>query len=158
MVNSKYDSICVTAKELFWKHGFKRVSVDEICKKSNVSKMTFYKYFPNKLELAKTIFSNVVEDGINRFREIMKEECTPAEKIKKLLLMKVESTNDISPEFMQDFYVGREPELKGFVEEKTHQAWDILIHDYKKAQQEGIFRKDFDPRLLIKVQYKLSIY
>ena len=29
------------ARELFWKHGFKRVSIEEICQKASVSKMTF---------------------------------------------------------------------------------------------------------------------
>jgi hypothetical protein len=69
--------------------------------------------------------------------------------------MKIESTNDISSEFMQDFYVGREPELKAFVEMKTREAWDVLLDDYKEAQEAGVFRKDFDPELLMKIQYRL---
>jgi AcrR family transcriptional regulator len=153
--NKKYNDILDTAKDLFWKYGFRRVSIEEVCQKAGVSKMTFYKHFPNKIELAKEIFSRVVEDGIKRFREIMKEDCSPAEKIKKMMLMKIESTNDISSEFMQDFYVGREPELKAFVEMKTREAWDVLLDDYKEAQEAGVFRKDFDPELLMKIQYRL---
>ena len=51
-VNRKYDDIMSTGKDLFWKYGIRRVTVEEICEKSNVSKMTFYKYFPNKETLA----------------------------------------------------------------------------------------------------------
>lgn len=155
MKSKKYNDILSTAKDLFWKHGFKRVSIEEICQTASVSKMTYYKYFPNKIELAKTIFNMVIEDGIKRFRVIMKEDCSPAKKIRKMMLLKIESTNDISSEFMQDFYVGREPELKTFVEERTRDAWAILLDDYKKAQDDGIFRKDFKPELLMKIQYKL---
>jgi AcrR family transcriptional regulator len=154
--SQKYSDIINKARELFWKHGFRRVSIEEICRKANVSKMTYYKYFPNKTELAKTIFNDVVEAGENRFREIIQSNGSPAAKVKEILLMKLESTNDISPEFMQDFYTGSNPELSAFVEERTRQAWDLLKNDYIKAQEKGIFRTDFNPELFIKVQYKLA--
>ena len=154
--NKKYNDIITTAKDLFWKHGFRRVSTEEICKKSGVSKMTFYKFFPNKIELAKTVFDSVVAEGEQKFKQILKEEIPTPEKIRKIILLKVEGTNNISPEFMQDFYLGTEPELKTYVEERTRKAWDILIDHIKEAQETGIFRKNFKPELLIKVQFKLS--
>jgi len=153
--SKKYKDITTIARDLFWKHGFKRVSVEEICRKANVSKMTYYKYFSNKADLAKTIFNKVVEDGEKQFREILKEDSTAADKIEKLILMKMESTNNISPEFLQDFYTGSEPELKAFVEERTKKSWNLLINDFKKAQEAGIFRKDFKPEFMFKIQNTL---
>lgn len=153
--NKKYKDILTTAKELFWKHGFKRVSVEEICQKAQVSKMTYYKYFPNKIELAKTIYDKVLKETESRFKKIMNENSPPDEKIRQIMLMKFEGTTNISPEFMEDFYTGKEPELKEFVERRTQQAWDMLNQDIKKAQKAGIFRKDFKPELLNKIQYKL---
>ena len=153
--SKKYEDIMHTSRDLFWKYGFKRVSIEEICKEANVSKMTFYKFFPNKIELAKAIFNSVVEDGEIRFKEIMQGSGSPADKLKKVMLLKLEGTNNISPEFMQDFYMGREPELKSYVEGRTREAWKELMDDYKKAQEDGVFRKDFNPELLIKVQYKM---
>ncbi|WP_372931944.1 TetR/AcrR family transcriptional regulator, partial [Mariniphaga sediminis] len=58
--SKKYLEIMKTARELFWKHGFRRVTIQEICEKAGVSKMTFYKHFPNKIDLAKTVFTNEV--------------------------------------------------------------------------------------------------
>ena len=151
----KYKDIISVARDLFWKHGFKRVSVEEICHKANVSKMTYYKYFSNKKELAKTIFNRLVEDGEKQFREIIREDSTAAQKIEKLILMKMENTNNISPEFLQDFYTGSEPELKAFVEERTKKSWNLLINDFKNAQDAGIFRKDFKPEFMFKIQNTL---
>lgn len=153
--SKKYKDIITVARDLFWKHGFKRVSVEEICSKANVSKMTYYKYFSNKTELAKTIFNKMVEEGEKQFREILKEDSTAAEKIEKMILIKMESTNNISPEFLQDFYTGSEPELQAFVEERTKKTWDLLINDFKEAQEAGIFRKDFKPEFMIKIQNTL---
>jgi AcrR family transcriptional regulator len=151
----KYNDILKTARELFWKHGFRRVTIQEICEKAGVSKMTFYKHFPNKIELAKTVFSNEIEEGTEKFYQIMEEDISVQEKIKKMILLKVEGTNDISQEFMNDFYLGNEPELQNFVEEKTREAWNGLIKDWRKAQEKGIFRSDFKPEFLLQVSFKL---
>jgi AcrR family transcriptional regulator len=117
--------------------------------------MTFYKYFPNKTELAKTIYDNVIIEGQKQFRQILTDDTPTSEKIRKFIQMKAEGTNDISMEFLQDFYVDPESELKAYVEEKTRQTWDVLIIDFKEAQKNGVFRSDFKPEFLIKVQFKL---
>jgi len=153
--NKKYNDILLTARDLFWRHGFKRVSVEEICEKSAVSKMTFYKYFPNKIELAKTIIDNVFGESETRFREIMTNDSDIQEKIKQIILLKMEGTNNISQEFLQDFYTGKEPELKAYVEKRVTHTWARLMEDLKNAQKNGVLRKDFDPILLIKVQNKV---
>ena len=49
----KEEQIIQTAKELFTKYGYKRVSMDEIAKKANVTKKTIYRYFKSKEELLK---------------------------------------------------------------------------------------------------------
>ena len=59
--SKKYQHIVETAEELFFKHSVKRVSVEEICNKANVSKMTFYRYFSNKQELAEHIIHLMFE-------------------------------------------------------------------------------------------------
>ena len=50
MSNPKREQILKTGKELFWKFGFKRVTIEEICKEAGISKMTYYKYFTNKMD------------------------------------------------------------------------------------------------------------
>ncbi len=155
MENPKYGALVKTARELFWKHGFKRVSVQEICTRSGVSKMTFYKFFPNKTELAKQVFTNEIDDGIVKFNRLIDEDIPVQEKIEKMILLKAESTENISREFMQDFYLGSEPELKAFVEEKTQEAWNGLLATWKKAQRVGIFRDDLKPEFLVQVSFGL---
>ncbi len=153
--NPKYKALIITARELFWKHGFKRVSVQEICTTAGVSKMTFYKFFPNKTELAKQVFSNEVEDGIEKFNLLIDEDISVHDKIERMILLKAEGTNNISKEFMQDFYLGSEPELKAFVEEKTREAWNGFLDTWKKAQRVGIFRDDLKPEFLLQVSFGL---
>lgn len=153
----KYLAILESARELFWKHGVKRVSVEEICHKALVSKMTFYRYFDNKTELAKAVYDQVVDEGIAKFKQIMSDkETTPVEKMQQILQMKMEGTNDLSSEFLQDFYSKPEDGLPAYVEEKTRQVWKEVIKDFKIAQYKGWFRKDFKPEAFFVVSAKLS--
>lgn len=144
------------ARELFWKHGFKRVSIDDICKIAGISKMTFYRYFPNKIDLAKTVYNHVMEEGYDKFKIIMNEDSSPEEKIHKLLLLKLEGTNQISPEFLTDFYTSKETGLKDFVQAKTIALWEVVIQDFREAQKKGIFRSDFNPAFIFYISQKLS--
>jgi AcrR family transcriptional regulator len=153
---SKQDKIHDAARELFWKHGFKRVSVEEVCEKAKVSKMTFYRYFPNKIELAKAVFDKVSKEGVIAFREIMSAEIPSDEKMKRILLLKHEGTNQISNEFLADFYTSKELGLKDFVEKKTIELWEVMLSDFRVAQQNGTFRKDFKPEFLLVVAQKLT--
>ncbi len=144
--NPRYNQILVTAKALFWKHGFKRVTVEEICRESGVSKMTYYKFFRNKKEVAKAVYDTVVEKGYEDFKAIMHDEDTsPLQKMEQILILKLEGTNDISREFLTDFYSNPDLGLSEYIEQKTREIWVSVIEDFRNAQEKGWLRKDFKP-------------
>jgi AcrR family transcriptional regulator len=154
--NKKYRDIMNTSHELFWKHGFRRVSVEEICKKAEVSKMTYYRFFANKIENAKAVFDSVIEDAVQKWNDIMNADEPGEEKIKRIILLKLEGTNEVSKEFMEDFYFGSQPELKVYVEQKTREVWDKILDGFKTAQKKGWFRSDFKPEFLFHVSSKFA--
>ena len=153
--NKKYVQLLATGKELFWKHGFKKVTIEEICKKAGVSKVTYYRYFQNKIELAKLVVDQAIDQGVADFKMVMEEKTTATEKIKKMILMKAEGTNDISVDFLQDFYNNPELGLSSYIEEKTALAWQTVIKVFKIAQEKGLFRKDFKPEFLFMLSQKM---
>lgn len=154
--NKKLQDIMHTAHDLFWKHGFRRVSVEEICEKSNVSKMTFYKFFANKFELAKAVLDQVIDEAMLKWDELFKADISATDKIKGIIMLKIEGTNNISREFLEDFYFGSQPELKEFVEQRTAESWSKMYKSIKMAQQKGWFRKDFKPEFLFHVSNKFT--
>jgi AcrR family transcriptional regulator len=142
--NKKCSAILSTARKLFWKHGFRRVTIEEICRESKTSKMTFYRFFPNKIELARAVYDRVVDEGLARFREILKEEDTPSGKMKKILQLKLEGTHDISSEFLNDFYNNPELGLAKHIEERTRALWLETIGHFRDGQKDGWIRKDMN--------------
>ncbi|MBW6500049.1 MAG: TetR/AcrR family transcriptional regulator [Bacteroidales bacterium] len=147
--NPKQRAIMETGRRLFWKYGFRRVNVDEICREAGVSKMTFYRFFENKKELAKTIYENEVRIGVERFDIVMRSDMSPSDKLKAIITMKLEGTNDMSKEFLMDFYKSNDTGLKAFVEDLTERSWNEIIKSFRDAQEKGWLRKDFKPEFIL---------
>jgi AcrR family transcriptional regulator len=141
-ITNKYEDIIKTAKELFWKYGFKRVTVEEICIKANVSKMTFYKYFPNKTELAIKIIKDIFDDSMKIYNEMMSEDIPFTEKMQKQVMMKLEGTKDISEEFVKDVFGDTDSQVHKYWEKRANEAITTVIDHYKDAQSKGWIRKD----------------
>lgn len=136
------------ARRLFWRYGLKKVSVQEICIEADISKMTFYRYFENKIELAKAVFERETFISLKKFRDIIQEKCAPGDKIVKIIAMKRERAEGISKDFLKDFYASDAMGLKTYIEEKTKAAWNEMLGEFKQAQLEGCFRRDLNPEFL----------
>lgn len=147
--NQKLVQILETSRELFWKHGIKRISIEEICSKAGVSKMTFYKHFKNKNELVKEILNRIIEDGIERYRKMMDQDIPFEEKVRQSLIMKMEGTDRMSQEFFNDYYLHADPEMSVFVQEKISQNMGMIMSDYLEAQKKGEIRKDIKPQFIL---------
>jgi AcrR family transcriptional regulator len=125
MNNPKKQQIVSTARDLFWKYGFRRVSIEEICREANVSKMTFYKHFKNKDELAKYIIDLITGIAMKKYREIMDSDMPFIQKVQKSILLKMESSNEMSQEFFDDFHKNASPELREHFNKKGDVRPDI---------------------------------
>ncbi len=140
--NPKFQSIYNTGKNLFWKHGIKRVTVEEVCKEAGVSKMTFYKFFPNKIELAKTIWHEEVTNSLSKYREVVDSNLEFQDKIKEMITIKLKASEEISTEFISDIYKMPELCLQSQIEKYSNESIDIFVNFLTNSQKTGLIRKD----------------
>jgi len=140
--SKKYQDIFNTAKDLFWKYGIKRVTIEEICKEAGVSKMTFYKFFPNKIELAKVILKIVIGNSLEKFEQIVNGDLDFHDKVKEMFLIKLESTKDISVEFISDIYKIQDANLHLIINEQRQKSLKIFVDFLIDSQKNGLIRKD----------------
>jgi AcrR family transcriptional regulator len=140
--NPKYQAIYQKGKELFWKHGIKRVTIEEVCREAKVSKVTFYKFFPNKLELAKSILDEIFISSVEKFEDIIEGDMDFSKKIEALFLLKIQAGNHISQEFINDMYKNPDLGLKAYMDEKAESMLETVNNFYRDSQAKGFIRKE----------------
>ncbi len=142
--SKKYTAIMSASKDLFWKLGVRRVSIEEICREAKTSKMTFYRYFPDKIDLAKKVIDQFYDESMTNFRKIIREKSPVSEKMQKMIKMKMEGSTDISTEFIQDLLNSSDPELSSYFKEKLKFIYAEGIKEFKIGQNDGWIRKDLN--------------
>jgi AcrR family transcriptional regulator len=146
--------ILSTAEDLFQKFGFKRITIEEICAKANVSKMTFYKYFPNKNELIKYLMHSWWKQVEKTINELESKDVPFTEKIRILMRLKEESISKFSKESLTE-HMNPDPDLQSFFKDFYAKATTFFIEFVQKSQQKGEVRKDIKPEFLVEVLNKM---
>jgi len=147
--SKKHQLLIDTAHDLFLRYGINRVTVEEICETAGVSKMTFYKHFKNKLDLALFILNNIFEEAIDRYKRIMDQDVPYSEKAKEIIKLKLESTEEISKEMLKDFYDRSIPEVAELIQKTTQESFKLLLDDMITAQKKGEIRQNINPHFII---------
>jgi len=141
---TKKEKIENTARELFWKHGFKKVSVEEICRKSQVSRKTFYTYYANKSALVIAIMEQKSNVIFEMYEQINSRDITFAEKLKELLELKFAYNKDYSMEFISDFFHPDSQDILNYFSDLTTKSIQLTREFYKQAQAKGEMNPDLN--------------
>lgn len=147
--NKKLQQLVDKAFDLFWKFGFTRVSIEELCQEAGVSKMTFYKHFKNKTDLVRFILHEMSEYSLKLYEDIMSEDIPFVEKVRKSVQLKLKQTENISEAFFNDFQRQNDPELLKVVQEQRISNIKVVTDWYIKAQKDGDVRQDIKPQFII---------
>jgi len=139
---TKKEQIEQKALELFWKHGFKKVSIDEICKKSTVSRKTFYTFYGNKNALIIYLYNKMVNEAYAIYEGIIQSDLAFSDKMEKLLNQKLESTKNLSMEFIADLYNPDASELTTFFNGIIDQSMKFMRDFLSDAQKKGDINPD----------------
>lgn len=132
------------SKTLFWKYGIKRVTVEEICDKAGLSKMSFYRSYKNKNAIAEALIEQVFNNSIRRYNQIMESDADFRIKVGSLVKLKYEDVKGISEEFINDIYKKDSSTLSQKLENYRQQSLAQVRQDFIKAQKNGEIRKDLN--------------
>jgi len=145
----KFEAIVSAAKYLFWKHGIRRVRIEEICKEAGVSKMTFYKYFSNKAAIAKYLIENIFESGMEAYLEILNSNIPYEEKVRKTIQLKISNVHELSQELINDIYKNKDEEIDQTIETIKNKMLQVYLDDFRRAQKTGEIRADIKPEFIL---------
>lgn len=136
-----------TARSLFFKFGIKRVSVEEICKEAQLSKVTFYRYYKNKMTLANELRNELIEKGFARFDEFNALDMPLMEKIDRMTQWQMEFYSQLNNEFIKEIANLKEVEA----EFKKR-----FISNIKSGREKGEVRPDVNLELIYLITRKLQ--
>lgn len=145
----KFQQLVATAHDLFMRFGIRRVSVEEICSEANVSKMTFYKYFKNKIELNKYLLNQIFSEQMTEYRKIIAQQVPFPEKVKQIIQLKHEQTDLMSQEFFHDLLKNPNPEIAELLNKFKKDSFNEVLNDFNAAREHGDIRRNLKPEFIL---------
>lgn len=145
--SEKYLKLVETAKELFFKYGIKRVTLQEICDVAHVSKVTFYTYFENKDALVQLIRDELMAEGFSKFDEINARDISYLEKIGLMTEWRIGFTKMMNNEFIKEVMDA------GEIQENIKTGY---LSNITSAQKKGEIDSELDPELIWLVTEKYN--
>ena len=149
VVSNKNNVILEKSKSLFLKHGFKKITVEEICKEAGVSKMTFYRMFENKEKVAEKILVEMINGNTLKYREIMNSDSSFQLKIQQIIRLRETVSYQLGENFIKDLMSLPDSPLKTIFEEQQKKGYKELARDLIKAQKAGLIRNDIKPEFIL---------
>lgn len=134
--NKKQRQLINTARELFIRHGLKRVSVEEICRTAVVSKVTFYKFYKNKDEIILNILDEIMEENLALFKEIMDADIPYVEKFTRIFDLKIQKSREFGPHFLAEIIGGNE-KILAFIQQKRIENITLTRQMLEEGQAAG---------------------
>ncbi len=144
---NKKVTIKETAQDLFFRFGIKRVSVEEICVKAGISKVTFYKYYKNKMDLAIELRDELMQRGFAQFDKLNALDIPFMEKINLMTRWQMEFYSQMDNEFVREIV-----NLKEIEEEYKRR----FLENIRSGQEKGEVRMDLNRELIFTITKKLQ--
>ena len=127
----KEEQIVDTARRLFGKYGYKRVSMDEIAKEAKVTKKTVYSYFKSKEEILKFFLNEEVQHMKEIVEEVEKDDKSFFENLHKTICELMKYTENRN--FLQIIFEESES-FKNPVIIENLKVIHLAIQDYIKEK------------------------
>jgi AcrR family transcriptional regulator len=137
------------AKALFFRFGIRKVSVEEICREAGLSKMTFYRYFKDKDEIAIRVLKRYFGERMEIAEMILQEEAPFVDKLRRIAALKMQGLKDADDEMIREVMSDRESKpgkaLGELLEGQARRTKQIFID----LQKKGDLRKDIRVELIL---------
>ncbi|MBN1595985.1 TetR/AcrR family transcriptional regulator, partial [candidate division FCPU426 bacterium] len=133
-----------SASALFIKHGTRRITIEEICKTANVSKVTFYKFFKNKVDIVKAVVRQIYNEAEAQYRAIMAAPVSYREKVERVLQMKIKASREYSDDFIRDL-MELDAEIRAYIMEQYQKNLQYALEMLEQGKREKVIRADLNP-------------
>ncbi|GAB6930117.1 TetR/AcrR family transcriptional regulator [Paenibacillus sp. JCM 10914] len=140
--HKKIKQVFDAAFQLFSRHGYQKVSVNEIAQQAGVSPATIYNYFGTKDQLYVDMIMNWMDKQFEKYDLILESELSFSEKTKEIMLLEAKNLTFLSEEFRRTQTAeehGMSQTVQQYSEEKVKRFFMKYV---ALGKQEGYIQKD----------------
>ena len=147
---NKKSSIVEAGRKLFFKYGFRRVSIGEICKEAKVSRVTYYKYFPDKESLFKSLVDELYAVNMSKFKELIQGNASFESAAKEMFFFKMDTMCRTGDEFIKDLLsFEKDTALGKYFQDKNEESFLFMKKIYREAQRKCEIRPNIKIELIL---------
>ncbi|KGX87536.1 TetR/AcrR family transcriptional regulator [Pontibacillus litoralis] len=143
------ERIIESSLDLFEKHGYHGVSVNQIVERCGASKGGFYHYFQSKDELLYVIHDTFITYVLKKANQAKKQYDTPTKQLQAIVYSFVRVFDiykaHISVFYQESTYL--KPEYEELIKKKRDQFKRNIFHVVEEGQQAGEFRSELPPNI-----------
>lgn len=150
IIDPKENSLLERVTDVYIREGLKKITMDDMAKKLNVSKKTLYKYVKNRKELIlkSTIFH--VHRERSKIIEIQEKKLNPIIEHHELAQFFLQTLTQINPLLhydMQHYFT----ESWDFLNEHFNGfIFESIFKNLKRGQEEGVYHTSFNAEIIAK--------
>ncbi len=153
--NGKYEAILRAAIKVFAQGGFFNSKVADVAKEAGVADGTVYLYFKNKDDILVSIFNHVTEQALAHARNVLAQLEDPAEKLKRIVeghLNMYARDRNLAIVFQVELRSSTKF-MEQFSATKVTEYLDLIRGVIEEGQQQGVFRKDLNTKIVAKILF-----
>lgn len=153
---NKKEEVINAARELFTKYGYKKVSMDEIAMKANVTKKTIYSYFNDKEAMFKYFAEEELKSMKDKIESEMSDKIPFIEKVSKLLYESLlfRKNSDLIKTISAEVKTNNTIQCISFLKYYDNEIINYIEENITKEISEGSI-KDCDAHLTAFIIYKV---
>lgn len=142
--------ILLGARDLFFRYGFSKVTMDEAAESMGMSKKTLYKHFPSKEDLLQAVAGDHITECDSELKAICRrKDASPLKKLQSLMNYIAELYGRMSEALVHDL----RRSAPGIWKQVDACRRDHIFSEFggmiKDGRNKGMFRKDVDERLFL---------
>jgi AcrR family transcriptional regulator len=145
----KKNDIRRAALELFAQYGFKKVSINDIARKADVSPVTIYNHFGSKDGLTKEAVKLQMSDMMDKYRAVIKGKGTFSDKLQAIVFDKIGIASQFKGE-LAEMVLQKDTELQQYLNDiLMHDAIIMMMELFEEGKNTGYIGKDISDETLL---------
>lgn len=148
--SDKYQKIIQAATKVFAEKGFYNSKVSDVAKEAQVADGTIYLYFKNKDDLLISIFEESIDTFTMEVQKSLAQAKGPIEKLRRFIALHLQLVrqNQDTAQVLQIELRQSSKFMKEYAATKFRDYLGIISRILEEGQEQGVFRKEFNPAIV----------